>query len=122
MHRLAAVIAGGLLLAACSSHTPTSSQAVCNTHFDYESDGAAGWSSPAAGVLTLTGSFYPDETVELEFVDNSGGTHHYSGTPPSARSTLTLTNIPSGTHDFIVSVSCASGHDDHYANGTFTIQ
>ncbi|HEY8061415.1 MAG TPA: hypothetical protein VID74_01395 [Gemmatimonadales bacterium] len=112
-----------MALVACHSDTSgVGKQAVCNTHFDYESDPASGWSSPAAGTLTLTGVFYPDETVELEYVDHQGGMHHFSGTPPSQRETLTLTNLPSGANDFIVSVSCAGGRDDHYANGTFTIK
>jgi len=115
-----------LAVAACHSNGPTNNaqSAHCKTTFDYESSnsGLSGWSSPTTGYLTLTGSFYPDETIYLQYVDNSGNTRTANGTVPSARNSITLTGLPSGARSFVTTVSCADGIDDSHVNGNFTIK
>jgi hypothetical protein len=111
-------------MVACHSDPPTNNaqSAHCKTTFDYEPASASGWSSPTTGYLTLTGSFYPDETVYLQYVDNSGNTRTANGTVASARNSITLNGLPSGARSFVTTVSCADGIDDSHVNGNFTIK
>ena len=115
------ILGAALLLAAAACTDKAETSALCSTQFDYEGNSVSGWSTPAAGTLTLTGHFYPDETVKLEYDDNIGVHRVANGTPATERSTLTFTGLPSGQFRPVVTVSCPSGLDETHANGNFFI-
>lgn len=69
-----------------------------------------GATSPATGVLTLTGHFYQNESIIVR--DERTSTQVASGTPASDRTSFTFTNIPSGIHTFEIIASCSDGQQD----------
>ncbi len=90
-----------------SGDTTNNNSAVCQTAVD-------DISSPAAGVATLHGSFFSDETV---IIQESDGTEISHGTPDTDRNAFSFGGIPSGTHSYHIIISCNSGRDDL---GSFT--
>ncbi len=73
--------------------------------------------SPAAGALTLHGSFFSTESVIVQETD---GTVVALGTPDSDRNAFTLSGIPSGQHVYKVVISCDPGRED-LGNFTFDV-
>jgi hypothetical protein len=109
---VALVCAGPALGTACGAKdSPTSTRCLSTV---------TSGTSPAAGVLTLTGEFYPDESVILGY-DINGQHHTAVGTPGTQRTTLTLIGLPSGGRIYTVLVSCNSGQDDD-GSQFFTVQ
>lgn len=99
-----------LAFSACKDH-PESSPDDCQSSY-------VGYTSPAAGTLTLDGEFYPNESILIR--DASTDQLVASGTPASSRSQFTLTGVPSGTHEYKVDVSCQAGNST-IATENFTI-
>lgn len=117
MRRVLPLVIGAALVfpMACGPSGPTQeNNAVCKTRI-------TGSSSPAPGFLTLTGQFYPDETVRLQHIVNGQFQTDALGTPASARTSFTLNPLPSGTRTYDVVISCEGGQQD-LGNMDFTVQ
>ena len=117
---------GAAVIVAIASCTPNNdgpgenSDNPCKTMIDVNGNPPT---SPAPGALTLHGSFYPDETVELGYSDPvTGNPRLASATPATARTSLTLTGLPSGTRFYPVTFSCGSNGTHSYGSFSFTVQ
>jgi hypothetical protein len=113
--RLGAVV---VLVSAISCSTDEEDTALtssnCETHY-------TNYSSPAAGVLTLTGNFFASETVLIQTHAAAGSRMTVAnGTPATDRTSFTFTNMPSGTHEYFLVVSCEAGIDSY--DVTFQVQ
>ena len=94
------------LTAACSSDSESGNSAdICKTN-------VTATSSPTTGALTLTGQFYADETVILQYSDGNQ-TRSATGTPATDRSAFTLTGLPSGDKTYTLIISCAAGQENN---------
>ena len=107
MQRLHQVAAGMIVLAAmtaaCGGSNP-SSQANCQTYSN-------GHSSPAPGTLTLSGMFYSNESVLLQYTVN-GQNKQMPLTPATDRTQVTFTGLPSGSLEYDLVISCSDGQLD----------
>jgi hypothetical protein len=99
----AVFLAGTAALAACEDDLAAKANSTC---FSDLSD----VTSPATGVLTLTGHFFDNESIIVR--DASTHTQVASGTPATDRPTFTFTSIPSGSHSFDIIASCDNGQED----------
>ncbi|MEP6781713.1 MAG: hypothetical protein ABJC26_17570 [Gemmatimonadaceae bacterium] len=102
----AAALAGCTIvtIVACSSNNGEE-QDICQTT-------VTGTSSPTTGALTLTGQFYANETVILQYSDGNQ-TRSATGTPATDRSAFTLTGLPSGEKTYTLIISCAGGQENN---------
>jgi hypothetical protein len=75
--------------------------------------------SPASGVLTLTGNFYSNESVIVR--DERTNTQVASGTPATNRTSFSFVGITPGIHTFEIIASCDNGQQD-IGGETVTIQ
>ena len=101
------VLAGIGSVAGCSEEGPTGDPTIhCQTVITSQ------FSSPAPGALTLHGQFYANETVIVEY-QSGAQTVSVHGTPPTDRTSLTLTGLPSGSRSFDLFASCLAGQDSH---------
>ena len=98
-------------VAACGDR-PAPSKGSCNTT-------VTSAASPAPGVLTLTGTFSPDESVLLTYTAG-GEPKTLVGTPATARTQFTFTGLPSGSVVYDLTISCASGQDER-GNRTYFV-
>lgn len=82
------------------------------------------FTSPAPGVVTLTGQFYKTESILIyQFDDNtssSASTLVASGTPATDRTTFTFTGLQSGVHYLLIKASCNNGQEN-LDEGDFTV-
>lgn len=79
----------------------------------------SGYTSPAAGVLTLQGHFYTTESILVR--DAATHVQVAGGTPATDRTSFSFINVPSGTHSYEVIASCNSGQNTVFSQ-TFVIQ
>lgn len=93
-----------MTIVACSSNSGES-QDICQTT-------VTSTSSPTTGALTLTGQFYANETVILQYSDGNQ-TRSATGTPATDRSSFTLTGLPSGDKTYTLIISCAGGQENN---------
>lgn len=81
--------------------------------------------SPVTGYVTLTGNFYEDETVRMNFQGPGGAVTTLTGTPASDRTVLDIGPWPAGTDTFFFQVSCTRNGqaviDSDYANLTVDV-
>lgn len=100
------------------AHLSTTAILGCSSSRDEQGTGAdcrsslTSYSSPATGVLTLTGSFYSDETVYLTDTTQDRQDKQATVTPPSDRNSVTFASLPSGTLSYNVTFSCSEGQED----------
>lgn len=85
----------------------------CDTEID-------SYTSPAPGVLTLTGTFTPDETVFLSYKVNGQDVQQHI-TPATARTQITFIGLPSGTANYGTAYSCQGDQSDPVTH-SYTIQ
>jgi hypothetical protein len=107
MQRLKYATAAVLVLtaaAACDNSRDPEEPAECKTFI-------TGHSSPAPGVLTLTGDFFSDETVLLRYT-SGGHNQQLTLTPATDRTQVTFTGLPSGSIEIDVLASCDEGQQD----------
>ena len=95
-----------LLSASCGDSTPTEFTDKCETD-------VTGATSPVTGALTLTGNFYANESVLLQYLDANGKTQQASGTPATDRTSFTLTGLPSGEKTYTIIISCSEGQENN---------
>jgi hypothetical protein len=76
------------------------------------------FTSPAPGVVTLTGHFYSDESIEI--LDLDASTVVAEGTPATDRTSFTFTGVPSGVRYYLIKVSCSAGQEN-LDEGDFTV-
>lgn len=102
----AAALAGctAVTIFACSSNNGEE-QDICQTR-------VTSTSSPAPGALTLTGQFFADESVILQYADGNQ-TRSATGTPATDRTSFTLTGLPSGEKTYTLIISCAAGQENN---------
>lgn len=110
--RTGLLFAIAIATAAACGDTPAPNRGTCNT-------AVTSAASPAPGALTLTGTFYPNETVLLNYTAG-GQQQQASGTPATARTQLTLTGLPSGSVVYFLTISCSNGQDER-GNRTYFV-
>ena len=110
----AAVMAAALITAAISGCSDDLAQRATECFSD-----VTGYTSPAAGVLTLQGHFYTTESILVR--DAATHVQVAGGTPATDRTSFTFTSMPSGSHYYEIIASCNSGQNAVLTQ-TFVIQ
>lgn len=82
----------------------------CETRLDFTEKSNADPTSPAPGVMTVTGHFFSTESVVVRYTDPATGEVQSAiVTPPTDRTSITFTGLPSGTITYLFTLSCAQG-------------
>lgn len=113
-YRWAAIAATVLVTASLAGCTDDLAQRASECFSD-----VSGYSSPAAGVLTLQGHFYTTESILVR--DATTHAQVAGGTPATDRTSFSFVGLPSGSHSYEIIASCNSGQNTVLTQ-TFVVQ